>query len=55
MEMFWTIKLCTHTKLNFLKIEMIIGIKMDLALNKLQKLICRKIQPTNQLTKNLHI
>ena len=27
---------------------MIIYIKMDLALNNLQRLICHKIQPTNQ-------
>ena len=29
--------------------------KMDLALNKLQRLICHKIPPTNQPTKNLII
>ena len=34
--MFLTIKLCTHAKLNCLQIEMIICIKMDLALNNLQ-------------------
>ena len=33
--MFLTIKLCTHAKPNFLKIELIIYIQMDLALNNL--------------------
>ena len=32
------------------EIELIIYIKMDLALNNLQKLICHKTHPTNQLT-----
>ena len=45
--MFLTIKLCTHVKLIFLKIERTICIKMDLALNDLQRLICHKTQPTN--------
>ena len=44
--MFLTIKLCTYAKLNFLKIEQIIYIKMDLALNNLQRLICHKTQQT---------
>ena len=37
--MFLTIKLCTHA-------EMIVCIKMNLALNNLQRLICHKNQPT---------
>ena len=45
--MFWTIKLCTHSKLNCLKLELIICIKMDLALNNQQRLISHKTQPTN--------
>ena len=32
------------------KIELLICLKMDLALNNLQRLICHKIQPTNQPT-----
>ena len=48
MEMFLTIKLCTYAKLNFFKIEQIIYIKMDLALNNLQRLICHKTQQTNK-------
>ena len=48
--MFLTIKLCTHAKMNFLKIELIIYIKIDLALNNLERLICHKTQPTNQPT-----
>ena len=39
--MFLTINLCTHAKLNCFEIELIIYIKMDLAL------ICHKTQPTN--------
>ena len=50
--MFLTIKLCTHAKLNFLKIELTICIKMDSALNNLQRLICHKTQPTNQHNSN---
>ena len=46
--MFLTIKLCTHAEL--FEIELIICIKIDLALNNLQRLICHKIQPTNQPT-----
>ena len=41
MEMFLTIKLCTHAKL-------IICIKMNLELNNLQRLKCYKNQATNQ-------
>ncbi len=48
--MFLTLKLCTHAKLNFLKIKLSIYIKMDLALNNLQRLICHKTQPTNKPT-----
>ena len=41
------------TYLNYLKTELFeikvtICIKMDLALNNLQRLICHKTQPTNQ-------
>ena len=43
MEMFLTIKLCTHAKL-------IICIKMDLALNNLQKLIGHKPKQTIQFS-----
>ena len=46
-----TIKLWTHAEL--FQIELIICLKMDLALNNLQRLICQKIQtnqPTNQPT-----
>ena len=48
--MFLTYKLRTYAKLNFLKIELTIRIKMDLALNNLQRLNCHKRpnQPTNQ-------
>ena len=47
--MFLTIKLCTHAKLNCFKLELIIYIKMDLALNNQQKLICHKTPTNNQL------
>ena len=46
--MFFKIKLYTHAKLNFFKIDLFIRIKTDLALNNLQRLICHKTQPTNQ-------
>ena len=46
MEIFLTIKLCTYAKLNFLKIEQIIYIKVDLALNNLQGLKCHKTHQT---------
>ena len=44
MEMFLTIKLCTYAKLNFLKVEQIICMGVDLELNNLQRLICLKTQ-----------
>ena len=44
--MFLTIKLCTHAKLNCLKLNYLH--KMDLALNNLQRLICNITQPINQ-------
>ena len=47
--MFLKIKLFTHTKLNSLNWKLTICIKMDLALNNLQRLICYKTQPTNYL------
>ena len=34
--------------------ELTICIKMDLALNNLQRLICHIIQPTNQPTNHIH-
>ena len=43
--MFLTIKLCTYAKLNYFSIEQIIYIKMDLALNNLQRWICHKTKP----------
>ena len=49
--MFLTIKLCTHTKLNFLKVKLTICIKMDLALNNLQRLIYHKTQTNKQTNK----
>ena len=40
--------MCTYIKLNILKIEQTICIKMGLGLNNLQMLICQKSnQPTN--------
>ena len=50
MEMFLTIKLCTYAKLNCF-IEQIIYIKMDLALNNQQRLICHKTKQTKQTIK----
>ena len=46
MEIFLTIKMCTHAKLNCFEIELIIYIKMNLALNNLQRLIRHKTQQT---------
>ena len=43
--MFLTIKLFTHAKL-FFEIELISCIKMDSALNNLQRLICHKTHTT---------
>ena len=37
--MLWTIKLCTYAKTELFEIELFICIKMDLALNDLQKLM----------------
>ena len=42
-----TFKLPTYTKLNYLKKELFICIKMDLALNNLQRLICHKPKQIN--------
>ena len=36
-----------YTNAKLFEIELIIYIKLDLALNNLQRLICHKIQPTN--------
>ena len=57
MEMFLTIKLYTYVKLNFFSMEQIIYIKMDLALNNLQGLICHKTKQTkpNQTLMKLHL
>ena len=46
--MFLAINLCTHAILNC-SIELIICLKMNLALNNVQRLICHKTQ-TNQPT-----
>ena len=52
--MFFTIKLFLHLSclliLNWIVWNRIFFIKMDLALNNQQRLICHKIQPTNQPT-----
>ena len=55
MEMFLTIKLCTHAKLKF-EIELIIYIKIDLAKSNLQGVIYHKTQQTkpNQTNKFLY-
>ena len=44
--MFLTIKLCTY---ELFSIEQIIYIKMDLALNNLQRLICHKTKQTKSI------
>ena len=51
--MFLTIKLWSRTKLIFKKKELTIWIKMDVALNNLERLICHKTQPTNQATSGI--
>ena len=43
--MFLISKQSTQAKLNFVEIEQTICTKIDLALNKLQRLICHKTQP----------
>ena len=55
--MFLTIKLWTHAKMNLFEIKLIIYIKIDLALNNLQRLICHKAKPnqTNTLGIGLNI
>ena len=50
--MFLTIKLCTHAKTELFEIELIICLKMDLALNNSQRLICHETQK-NQSTNRL--
>ena len=45
--MFFTIKLYTQYYTELFEIELIIYIKMDWALNNLQRFICHKAQPTN--------
>ena len=47
--MFLTIKLCTYAKLNCFQMEQIIYIKMDLALNNLQRLMCHKTKQTKPI------
>ena len=49
--MFFTLKLCTHAKLNFWNRTSYLHWK-DLALDNLQRLICHKTQPTNQHLEN---
>ena len=51
--MFLTIKLCTHAKL--FEIELIISIKVDFALNNLQRLIWHKTETINHLLYNIII
>ena len=46
------IKLWTHARLDFFERELTICIKMDLALNNLQRLISHKTQPTDQAKYN---
>ena len=55
--MFFTIKLylhlsCYSRKTELFEIDLIIYIKLDLALNNLQRLICHKTQPTKKLDLN---
>ena len=45
--MFLTIKQCTYAKVNYFLL------KMDLAINNQQRLICHKNQQTNQPTTHL--
>ena len=47
MEMFLTIELCTYAGLSLFSMERIIYIKMDLALDNLQRLICHKTKQIN--------
>ena len=54
MEMFFTIKLCTYAKLNCFQYEQIIYIKMDLALNNLQRLICHQNQTKPNYTSEIN-
>ena len=55
--MFLIIQLCIYIWLSYLcqtelfEMELIMCIKMDLALNNLQRLICYKTQTTNQPNK----
>ena len=51
--MFLTIKLCTHAKQNLKKIKLIICLKMDLALNNLQK-VDMPSNPNNQPIKQVY-
>ena len=50
--MFFTIKLFLHLNC-VLILNRIVYIKMDLALNNLQRLICHKTQPTRNVPKNM--
>ena len=45
--MFLISKLCIHAKLILFEIELIIYVKIDLAMNILQTVIRHKTQPTN--------
>ena len=49
IDMFWTIKLCTYANTELFEIELFICIKMDLALNNLQRLIYNKTQTSIKL------
>ena len=49
MELFLRFKLYLR-QTELFEIELIIRVKMDLASNNLQKLICRKTQTTNKTT-----
>ena len=50
--MFLTNKLCTYAKLNYFEIELIICLKMDLALNNLQRFYA--IKPKQQQQQQQH-
>ena len=47
LELFWQLN-CVLMQTELFEIKLTIGLKVDLALNNLQRLICSKIQPNNQ-------
>ena len=53
--MFLTITLCTDAKLNFFKIELIICLKMDLALNSQQGWYAIKPKQPSNICANIMI